>query len=100
MKLNLVVNRNKSKNNSNSNSKSKMMSFLQAYKEWIKRNGEEPRLPALNYTNEQLFFISAAQVEVGELQGVFSENTLSSFADFQIISTKQIRFCSGCRKGH
>jgi len=37
-------------------------SFLQAYKEWIKRNGEEPRLPALKYTNEQLFFISAAQV--------------------------------------
>lgn len=38
------------------------MSLLQAYKEWIKRNGEEPRLPALSYTNEQLFFISAAQV--------------------------------------
>lgn len=36
--------------------------FLQAYKKWIERNGEEPQLPALNYTNEQLFFVSAAQV--------------------------------------
>lgn len=36
--------------------------FLQAYKKWIEKNGEEPQLPALNYTNEQLFFVSAAQV--------------------------------------
>lgn len=36
--------------------------FIKAYKEWVKRNGEEPQLPALNYTNEQLFFVSAAQV--------------------------------------
>lgn len=35
---------------------------MQAYKEWVKRNGEEPQLPAVNFTNEQLFFISAAQV--------------------------------------
>ncbi|XP_078375393.1 endothelin-converting enzyme homolog isoform X3 [Oculina patagonica] len=38
-----------------------------AYEAWIKRNGEEPRLPALNYTNEQLFFISAAQVDCGSV---------------------------------
>lgn len=36
--------------------------MMQAYKEWVKRNGEEPQLPAVNFTNEQLFFISAAQV--------------------------------------
>lgn len=36
--------------------------FIKAYNEWVKRNGEEPQLPALNYTNEQLFFVSAAQV--------------------------------------
>lgn len=35
---------------------------MQAYKEWVKRNGEEAPLPAVNFTNEQLFFISAAQV--------------------------------------
>ena len=64
------------------------MSFLQAYKEWIKRNGEEPRLPALNYTNEQLFFISAAQVVLGELQEVPSKNTHSSPANFKVILNK------------
>lgn len=64
------------------------MSFLQAYKEWIKRNGEEPRLPALNYTNEQLFFISAAQVVMGELQEVPSKNTVNSLAHLKIILNK------------
>ncbi|EDO47782.1 predicted protein [Nematostella vectensis] len=32
-----------------------------AYKTWVKQHGEEPLLPGLNYTNDQLFFISAAQ---------------------------------------
>ncbi|XP_031344620.1 neprilysin-2-like isoform X2 [Photinus pyralis] len=31
-----------------------------AYKRWVKRNGEEQRLPILNYTDSQLFWISAA----------------------------------------
>lgn len=38
-----------------------------AYKKWIEKNGEEPQLPALNYTNEQLFFVSAAQVDCGSI---------------------------------
>ncbi|KAF5287392.1 hypothetical protein FQA39_LY15930 [Lamprigera yunnana] len=29
-----------------------------AYKSWVSRNGEEPMLPGLNYTSEQLFWIS------------------------------------------
>ncbi|XP_061402137.1 neprilysin-2-like [Musca vetustissima] len=32
-----------------------------AYKRWVEKNGEEPKLPGLNYTPEQMFWISAAQ---------------------------------------
>lgn len=32
-----------------------------AYKKWAKSNGPEPRLPGLNYSPEQMFWISAAQ---------------------------------------
>ncbi|XP_076162841.1 M13 family metallopeptidase neprilysin 2 isoform X3 [Ptiloglossa arizonensis] len=31
-----------------------------AYKEWVRRNNQEPRLPGLSYSPEQLFWISAA----------------------------------------
>ncbi|XP_056138989.1 endothelin-converting enzyme 2b isoform X1 [Lampris incognitus] len=33
-----------------------------AYRSWVKRNGEEKRLPAVNLTNDQLFFVGFAQV--------------------------------------
>ncbi|KAM7006134.1 endothelin-converting enzyme 1 [Tautogolabrus adspersus] len=33
-----------------------------AYAKWIKKNGEEPALPALGMTNRQLFFVGFAQV--------------------------------------
>uniref|UniRef100_A0AAQ5ZAG7 endothelin-converting enzyme 1 n=1 Tax=Amphiprion ocellaris TaxID=80972 RepID=A0AAQ5ZAG7_AMPOC len=33
-----------------------------AYRSWIQRNGEEKRLPAVNLTNDQLFFVGFAQV--------------------------------------
>ncbi|XP_030633266.1 endothelin-converting enzyme 2b, partial [Chanos chanos] len=33
-----------------------------AYKSWGQRNGEEKRLPAVNLTNDQLFFVGFAQV--------------------------------------
>lgn len=32
-----------------------------AYQKWVQKYGEEPGLPGLNYTSNQLFWISAAQ---------------------------------------
>uniref|UniRef100_A0A8C2GWD2 endothelin-converting enzyme 1 n=1 Tax=Cyprinus carpio TaxID=7962 RepID=A0A8C2GWD2_CYPCA len=33
-----------------------------AYRSWVQKNGEEKRLPAVNLTNDQLFFVGFAQV--------------------------------------
>lgn len=38
------------------------MFVWQAYRSWVKKNGEEKRLPAVNLTNDQLFFLGFAQV--------------------------------------
>lgn len=35
---------------------------LQAYKKWVKQHGEEPLLPGINLTHDQLFFLNYAQV--------------------------------------
>lgn len=32
-----------------------------AYKEWAAKNGPEPKLPGMEYTPEQMFWIAAAQ---------------------------------------
>ena len=37
-------------------------SVTQAYRHWVEENGAEQRLPGLNLSNEQLFFLSFAQV--------------------------------------
>ena len=37
--------------------------FAQAYKNWLKKNGEESwRLPGINFTSEQLFYVGFGQV--------------------------------------
>ncbi|XP_018319545.1 neprilysin-2 isoform X2 [Agrilus planipennis] len=33
-----------------------------AYTKWLDRNGEEPRLPSMNFTGKQMFWISAANI--------------------------------------
>ncbi|XP_030008243.1 endothelin-converting enzyme 2-like isoform X2 [Sphaeramia orbicularis] len=33
-----------------------------AYRSWVQKNGDEKRLPAVNLTNDQLFFVGFAQV--------------------------------------
>ncbi|KAK2552754.1 Endothelin-converting enzyme 1 [Acropora cervicornis] len=44
---------------------------FRAYKNWVSKNGEEQRLPGMNFTNEQIFFISFARnwCEVFSSQG-------------------------------
>ena len=37
------------------------ISYL-AYQEWVKQHGSEPKLPKLNYSPSQLFWISAANM--------------------------------------
>ena len=36
--------------------------FLQAYKAWVRKNGDEPLLPGIKRTNDQMFFVSFGQV--------------------------------------
>lgn len=35
---------------------------LQAYRRWVSTHGEEPHLPGLDLTHDQLFFLNYAQV--------------------------------------
>jgi len=39
-----------------------IMYVFQAYRAWVERNGEEPPLPGVNLTHNQLFFLKYAQV--------------------------------------
>jgi membrane metallo-endopeptidase-like protein 1 len=34
-----------------------------AYKKWVEKHGQEPNLPGLNLTHDQLFFLNYAQVQ-------------------------------------
>ncbi|XP_028391399.1 endothelin-converting enzyme homolog [Dendronephthya gigantea] len=47
----------------------------EAYKRWVARNGEEQRLPGLDYTPHQLFFVSYAQAWCSKytLQGALEQ---------------------------
>lgn len=40
---------------------------LQAYRKWVEEHWEEPRLPGMMLTNEQVFFISFARVSEGRM---------------------------------
>jgi membrane metallo-endopeptidase-like protein 1 len=37
---------------------------FRAYKAFVQKHGQEPKLPGLNYTPEQLFFIAFGQVDI------------------------------------
>lgn len=38
--------------------------LTQAYQQWTGKNGEEKRLPGLDLTPEQLYFLAFAQVSI------------------------------------
>lgn len=42
--------------------------FLQAYRKWVSQHGEEPDLPGLNLTHDQLFFLNYAQIWCGSMR--------------------------------
>ncbi len=57
---------------------------FQTYKKMIDSNGDEPRLPNINFTQEQLFYISAAQIWCKKST---KESLLSSIlTDFHTVS--------------
>lgn len=57
-----------------------------AYEKWIQRNGEDRKLPGLDFTPKQLFWISTAQFfcdasrpEMNEFVSLTNEHTVSKF---------------------
>lgn len=41
---------------------------FRAYKKWVSVHGEEPALPGLNLTHDQLFFLNYAQIWCGSMR--------------------------------
>ena len=41
---------------------------FRAYKKWVAMHGEEPQLPGLNLTHDQLFFLNYAQIWCGSMR--------------------------------
>jgi len=41
---------------------------MQAYKKWVAKYGEEPGLPGMNLTHDQLFFLNYAQIWCGSMR--------------------------------
>lgn len=60
---------------------------LEAYRKWVKEHWEEPRLPGMMLTNEQVFFISFARNWCGH----YSERAISFAAKFDVHSPKPWR---------
>nr|CAD7453830.1 unnamed protein product [Timema tahoe] len=41
---------------------------FRAYKKWVRKHGEEPGLPGINLTHDQLFFLNYAQIWCGSMR--------------------------------
>jgi len=44
------------------------MNCFQAYKKWVTKHGEEPLLPGIDMTHDQLFFLNYAQIWCGSMR--------------------------------
>ncbi|GFS75640.1 neprilysin-1 [Nephila pilipes] len=53
---------------------------FRAYRSWVTRNGEEPLLPGLNLTHEQLFFLNYAQIWCGVMRPEAAVNIIRTGA--------------------
>eukprot|EP00795_Rhopilema_esculentum_P007248 gene7248-12932_t len=64
---------------------------FKAYQEWVKANGEEKRLPGIDLSPEQLFFVGFAQVWCSKYRESAAisqiENGVHSISKFRIIGT-------------
>uniref|UniRef100_A0A4X2MDM0 Membrane metalloendopeptidase like 1 n=1 Tax=Vombatus ursinus TaxID=29139 RepID=A0A4X2MDM0_VOMUR len=49
-----------------------------AYIKWVEQEGQEPRLPGLNLTHEQLFFINFAQVWCGSYRPEYASQSIKT----------------------
>ena len=49
-----------------------------AYKKWVEIHGEEPELPGLNMTHDQLFFLNYAQIWCGSMRPEDAETKIRS----------------------
>ncbi|XP_061733999.1 neprilysin-like isoform X1 [Nerophis ophidion] len=50
----------------------------QAYKNYVRKHGEEPRLPGMNLSHDQLFFLNFAQVWCGTQRPEDAKNSMES----------------------
>ncbi|XP_053378929.1 neprilysin-like isoform X2 [Mercenaria mercenaria] len=80
---------------------------FRAYRKWVEQRGsEEPMLPGLNFTNNQLFFINFAQIWCNNMrkEGMINSinNGVHSPGQFRVIGTLQnsgdFSAAFGCKK--
>lgn len=57
-----------------------LKSAFRAYEHWVEKNGDEPLLPGLNFTHQQLFFLAFAQVWCTNSRDEESHNSILSDA--------------------
>ena len=55
-----------------------LLQAYRAYKKWVEIHGEEPDLPGMNMTHDQLFFLNYAQIWCGSMRPEDAETKIRS----------------------